>query len=302
MPLDGQRDALMPSSLTLDVVLNHMSDMVFIMAANSEQEFRYAKMNSSAMSASGLSSYAYGATFHDVVEPNEADVLYAQYLRAFRSRRSVSFLLDHEGQIGESVLSPIIAPDGHCTHVIGIVRDITERYRREETLIQQALHDSLTGMLNRHGLENGLKGSFREARRTATLVSLLMVDIDHLKEVNDTFGHVIGDLYIRDAAKRLHSALRTEDLVARVGGDEFLVAANIVNQADIVILAERILTAFAAPWPHEDINLNMSVSIGVAFYPLNGATAWDVITAADHALYKAKHAGGQRYEFAEGTV
>ncbi len=298
MSLHSQGGSLMPSSITLDLVLNQMTDMVFIMSADAGHVFRYAKMNPPAMSASGLSPYEYGATFHDVVEPGEADFLHAQYLKAVELRRPVSFVLNHGGQIGESVLNPIISRDGHCTHVMGTVRDITERYRREEALMQQALHDSLTGMLNRRGLEDGLRHMFREARRKATSVCLVMVDVDHLKEVNDTFGHVMGDLYIGVVAKRIQSTVRTEDMVARVGGDEFLVGAHIVNQEDVILLTDRILMAFSEPWVHDGLRLNMSVSIGVACYPLNGDTALEVVKAADQALYKAKYQGGQRYEFA----
>lgn len=285
--------------MTLELVINHMSDMVFVMSVDEHGVFRYKRMNSAAMKGSGLNTYAYGATFQDVVHPDEARVLNAYYQQAVQQQRPVSFILNHEGQVGETMLNAVVGDNGRISHVVGIVRDITARFQEEERFREQALHDSLTGLLNRRGLDQKLDTAFQQARATAAATCLLMIDVDALKFVNDGYGHVIGDLYLQDVALRIRSAVRTEDSVVRFGGDEFLVIANVAQKADVVILADRILHVLSQPWLHEQLALKMSVSIGIAAYPIHGVKAMEVIQAADHALYEAKHQGGDRYTFAD---
>lgn len=289
---------MVSQSIPLEQLIAQMTDMMFVMNVDTAGEFRYALMNPAAMRSSGLNQYAYGATFQDVVAPDEAAQLYAEYLRAKTLGRPVSFILNHNGQIGESILNLVFSPNGQCTHVLGTVRDITDRYQQEQQLRHQAHRDALTGLLNRRGLENGLNRMFTDAHRSSTFTSVFIVDVDNLKQVNDVYGHIVGDLYLRDVAERIRLAVRMDDLVSRFGGDEFLVVANVVDQLEIPLIAERILEAFEAPWPHRDVVITMSVSIGAATYPLNGTTPWEIIQAADKALYLAKNQGGGRYQFA----
>jgi len=103
-------------SLPLDLILTQMSDMLFVMTVDSNREFRYARMNPAAMRASGLNEDTYGAVFHDVVVPTEADFLHAQYSRALRLHKPVTFILNHESQIGESILNPIIGQPNYRPH------------------------------------------------------------------------------------------------------------------------------------------------------------------------------------------
>ena len=285
----------MTQQVTSDLILTLTPDMLFVMTVDSKQNFRYAQMNPAAMRASGLNEYAYGATFHDVVVPSEASLLYRQYLQTMRLRKPVAFVMTHEEQVGESILTPVFASNSQVTHIVATVRDITNRHKREEQLKHLAYRDALTGLLNRNGLSHGLDVLGIGTRKDPSLYSVFVIDVDNLKTVNDTFGHIVGDLYLANIAKRLRDATRAEDLVSRLGGDEFLVLARVASQADTQILAERLLETFQVPWNHEDIALNASVSIGVATYAIHGATIWDVIQAADMALYEAKGRGGQRY-------
>ncbi|QSO46895.1 sensor domain-containing diguanylate cyclase [Alicyclobacillus mengziensis] len=286
----------MAQQVTSDLILTLTPDMLFVMTVDSKQNFRYAQMNPAAMRASGLNEYAYGATFHDVVVPSEATLLYDQYFETMRLRKPVAFVMTHEEQIGESILTPVFAANNEMTHIVATVRDITDRHQREEQLKHLAYRDALTGLLNRNGLSHGLDILDVGTRKHPSLYSVFVIDVDNLKTVNDTFGHIVGDLYLANIAKRLRDATRVEDLVSRLGGDEFLVLAKVTSQADTQILAERLLETFRVPLIHEDIALNASVSIGVATYPIHGATIWDVIQAADMALYEAKGQGGQRYK------
>ncbi len=286
----------MAQQVTSDLILTLTPDMLFVMTVDSKQNFRYAQMNPAAMRASGLYEYAYGATFHDVVVPSEASLLYSQYFETMRLRKPVAFVMTHEEQVGESILTPVFASNNVVTHIVATVRDITDRHEREEQLKHLAYRDALTGLLNRNGLSHGLDILGVGTRKDPSLYSVFVIDVDNLKTVNDTFGHIVGDLYLANIAKRLKDATRAEDLVSRLGGDEFLVLAKVANQTDTQILAERLLETFQVPWMHENIALNASVSIGVATYPIHGATIWDVIQAADMALYEAKGRGGHRYQ------
>lgn len=287
----------MSENIIYEAIFERMTDLLFVMSATPTNGFQYTKMNSAAMRATGLNEFAYGAAFKDVVERHEADVLQSQYSRAVRSRQPVSFVLSHDGMIGESILSPVFADDGRCQHVFGTVRDITAHFHREERLKQQAYLDALTGLPNRYSLESSINTAFAKALENSTPVAVCVIDVDNLKSVNDTYGHIIGDLYLQNIGARLKATLRDEDHVSRFGGDEFVIAANMADELSAIAMAERLLQVFRAPWLHEDVFVEMSVSIGIAMYPFDGRTVWEVVRAADEALYDAKHQGGNRYVF-----
>ena len=283
--------------ITSDTILDHMSDLLFVMSVDPNRQFRYSRMNRAAMKETGLNEYAYGATFQDVVTADEAEILQSEYTKAYHLRRPVVLVMNHDGHIGESLLNPVLGPNHRVTHIVTTVRDITDRYTREEQLTRQANQDALTGLLNRRGLVNELEKRAAEFRALSCVYSVFLVDVDDFKHVNDTYGHMIGDLYLQHVAKRLELAMRAEDLVSRFGGDEFIVLAKTTDAVDMEIIARRIQQSFDAPWVHHQFAIHTHLSIGIAAYPIDGVTIWDVVEAADRALYEAKHAGGSRYVF-----
>ncbi len=281
--------------ISTELLFRQMTDMVFVMSVNSPADLRYAMLNPSAMKASGLNEYAYGATFHDVVEPAEAEFLFSQYSKVATLKRPVSFVLDHEGQIGESLISPITNANGMCTHIIGVVRDITERFHREKNLEYLAFRDELTGLFNRHALYARLQDAVKKAEQTACLLHILLLDCDKLKLVNDTFGHIVGDMMLQEVAKRIQNAVPKAHTIARVGGDEFLIAALTVNEMEVFEIAERMLSTLRMPWHREDINLRIPASIGIATYLIDSMDIQEVIEIADKGMYTAKQKGGNQY-------
>ena len=174
--------------------------------------------------------------------------------------------------------------------VFGVVlRDISDLKLQETVLRRLAERDSLTGLWNRHVLLNHLEQAVAAARRGA-LGALLYIDLDHLKQVNDSGGHAAGDKYLEEFAIALRSAVRAEDVVARVGGDEFAILMRTVNADDAVAVANAVRERLSGS--------AVSASIGVAVVDGKLPPA-EVMIRADHACYAAKANGGNRVELYE---
>ncbi len=179
-----------------------------------------------------------------------------------------------------------------------IVNAAFERLRSAEAQIRHtALHDHLTGLPNRRLLEDRLEISLERAKRNNTNFALLFIDIDKLKEVNDRYGHNIGDVYIKEIATKIRLSIRAEDSIARHGGDEIIVLVDDISKpGDVRIVAEKILKNVNTPFLFQNKEFAMSCSIGVAVYPLHGQSFQELMLSADAALYKAKSSGRNRIE------
>jgi diguanylate cyclase (GGDEF)-like protein len=164
---------------------------------------------------------------------------------------------------------------------------------------QQAQHDVLTGLPNRRLLTERLANSMELCRRRHRQMALLYMDLDGFKEVNDSHGHARGDLLLMHVAERIRSVVRSEDTVARIGGDEFIILLpEIADIADATRPAMELLRMLEAPFALSDALVQISASIGIAFFPADAIEAESLIAVADEALYNAKRAGKNRYEFA----
>jgi len=170
----------------------------------------------------------------------------------------------------------------------GSLTDITDRKHQEQAMQHQALHDALTGLPNRNLFHDRLEVAMHVTDRENKPLSILMMDLDRFKEINDTLGHHIGDHVLQEVAKRLESVLRATDTVSRFGGDEFvmLLSGTSVDQALQVIT--KIRGAFETGFVVEGHVLNIEVSIGVTAYPEHGTDAHTLIRRADVAMYSAK--------------
>jgi diguanylate cyclase (GGDEF)-like protein len=167
----------------------------------------------------------------------------------------------------------------------------------------RATHDSLTGSANRDTLNQRLMASFAvRDDRMGRRESVLFIDVDDFKDVNDTLGHEGGDALLIQLTNRLHGCVRAEDLVARLGGDEFAIAAIEGDDITGVDIAQRVLAALRAPFTVNDIELAVSVSIGVACREADTADAAELLRHADFAMYLAKGAGKGRYQLYEGAM
>ena len=183
----------------------------------------------------------------------------------------------------------------------GVIQDITERKLVEQEVHRLALTDQLTGLANRRHFFRRFGDIMKLADREKMVLSLMLLDLDGFKEVNDKYGHPVGDELLRAVSTRLQHCLRGTDIIARVGGDEF--AVLLVNPAEpegVLHSAERVVDAFSGHFDLEKIlNVRLGISIGIANYPEHGKSEEDLIHRADIALYKAKEVGGSTYRFCE---
>ncbi len=182
-------------------------------------------------------------------------------------------------------------------HVI-VARDITELREHQQRLEHQALHDALTGLPNRVLLNNRIEHALAGAQRTGQQIALMLLDLDRFKEVNDTLGHHVGDLLLKELADRLRKPVRESDTVARLGGDEFAVLLpNIDSEEHATELAERLHSVFLEPFKTDDgIPLDVGCSIGLALYPQHADEPAKLMQCADVAMYAAKE-GPQKIVF-----
>ncbi len=185
---------------------------------------------------------------------------------------------------------------------IAVAHDITDRKQMEARLHHLAGHDSLTDLPNRALLLDRLQIALKRARRDQSQLSILFIDMDGFKSVNDNYGHSVGDNLLRRIALRLKELVRASDTVGRLGGDEFLVLLNSTgDHQDVTMIAEKIRTELEIPYEVDGIELYLAPSIGIAQYPENGDDEQQLIQWADQAMYQAKSTGGNRVAFLESA-
>ena len=187
--------------------------------------------------------------------------------------------------------SPVHSRDDATPRYIGVVFDITERKRSEERINYLAHHDVLTDLPNRLAFGERLAAAIDKAARTGAPLAVVCIDLDRFKDVNDVFGHMVGDELLRQVARQLHAARDGAEL-ARVGGDEFtLIVSGPHARTQALDIVERLRAAVAAPFEIGSRRIRIGLSVGVAFYP-DQSDAQSLLASADAALYRAKAMGG----------
>ncbi|MBS9477842.1 EAL domain-containing protein [Ancylobacter sp. VKM B-3255] len=181
---------------------------------------------------------------------------------------------------------------GKVVRAFGILQDITEQKQSEQRMWHMANHDALTNLPNRGLMRDKLDVALRRTRRSGGYVGLLLVDLDHFKDVNDTLGHDAGDALLIEVGRRLSASVSEVDTVARLGGDEFIVLlSRMENPGDGMVVAQRILAALSLPFVSRRSSLSCRGSIGVTIAPDHGTDPSTLLKNADIALYRAKSAG-----------
>jgi diguanylate cyclase (GGDEF)-like protein/PAS domain S-box-containing protein len=187
--------------------------------------------------------------------------------------------------------------DGEPELIEGTIVDITQRKTAESQIVYQAYHDALTDLPNRLLFHDRLTQALAQAHRHGHGLAVLFMDLDQFKLVNDTLGHGAGDRLLQVVAERLARAVRAEDTVARVGGDEFtLLLPRIAQADDAARVAQHVLAAVAEPAEIDDQRIFLTTSIGISVFPADGIDAEALLTSADIAMYRAKDMGRNGYQ------
>ncbi|MGY4830954.1 EAL domain-containing protein [Sphaerotilaceae bacterium SBD11-9] len=181
---------------------------------------------------------------------------------------------------------------------MSIIRDIRDRHAAQAHIRHMAHNDALTGLPNRLSLMEHLGHMIAAARRNDSQVALLFIDLDHFKRVNDSLGHLVGDTLLQTLARRITESLRATDVVARFGGDEFIVLLpRTLQRMDVEEVAQKLLAAIEVPVNVDGRLISVTPSLGISMFPHDGETADDLIKNADTAMYLAKSRGRANFQF-----
>jgi diguanylate cyclase (GGDEF)-like protein/PAS domain S-box-containing protein len=192
--------------------------------------------------------------------------------------------------------SAVHPKDSGKVTILSLVEDVTERVAALEDVYRLAHHDTLTGLSNRVTLQDRLGQALTRARRHGNRVAVMMLDLDHFKNVNDALGHTVGDGLLQAVATRLRGRMRASDTLARVGGDEFVVVQpDLTDRSGAAVIAQKLIDAFGEPFFVQRNRLDIGAGIGITVFP-DDATDLDLLLRnADIALYRAKRGGRGRY-------
>lgn len=196
-------------------------------------------------------------------------------------------------------ISPILATNGSTTHFLYNCEDVTQQKENEQKIYHLAHHDSLTNLHNRFSINGILEQAISSAERHGKMVSVMFIDMNRFKHVNDAYGHKHGDILLQQIAQRLQGICRRRnDFLARIGGDEFLIIHSDIHDISFSALTARaIIEVLSLPYYIEEQELISSPSVGVALYPNDGNTASELIKNADNAMYHAKKSKQQKFSF-----
>jgi diguanylate cyclase (GGDEF)-like protein/PAS domain S-box-containing protein len=218
-----------------------------------------------------------------------------------------SMLLAKNGQLVpvEFIVRSMLRGEDHVD--MTIVRDLRDRHAAQARIHHLAHHDTLTGLPNRMSFMEQLDHVLIGARTRQSHLALLFIDLDHFKRVNDSLGHMVGDTLLRTVASRITSCLRATDIVARFGGDEFMVLlpglpATGDPGADVAEVAQKLLAAIEVPVIAEGRPIWVTPSVGISLYPDDGESAHELVKHADSAMYLAKSRGRANYQFFEAGM
>jgi diguanylate cyclase (GGDEF)-like protein/PAS domain S-box-containing protein len=249
-----------------------------------------------------------GKTAHDFFPKDAADAIAARDAEVLTSGQHLLVennplkMPDGTTRLVTTKRLAISGHDGKPQYLVGVIEDVTERRRAEERIAHLAHHDPLTDLPNRAAFVEHLAATLARAEKASDHFAVLCIDLDRFKEVNDVFGHSVGDALLREVARRLNEAAG-EAFLARLGGDEFtIVVAEGSQPSTAEALADRLIATVADNLEICGQRLRIGLSIGVAIYPADGADAATIVANADAALYRAKSEGRATIRFFDSDM
>jgi diguanylate cyclase (GGDEF)-like protein/PAS domain S-box-containing protein len=305
--LRAGQDRLHSQALYTQAVLEHMVDGVITI----DVQGRVESLNPAACAMFGYQAHELLGRNVSILMPEHDARQHGGYMSRYLAGGAARIIgkgRDVEGRRADGSVFPMslavsrIEHEGR-TRFIGLTRDITERKRAEAEIERLAFYDALTGLPNRRLLLDRLRQALAASRRKARRGAVMFIDMDNFKSINDTLGHGIGDRLLQDVARRLQAVLRTDDTVARWGGDEFVVLLQDLGaqQQDAVLhaeaAAEKLLRVLGQPYTLGGQQHHSTPSIGIVLWGEEGGDCEELLKHADHAMYQAKSAGRNRLCF-----
>lgn len=292
--------ALRQSELQYRLITENMSDLVCILERDGT--VRYASPSHRTVLGFAADYYE-GKNTLDYIHPDDIQIVRSQ-LKDLKEQ-DVSLTLEfrhfHADQRWiwlETKIQAIYDESGYLLHYLTVSREIMQRKALEKRLKHLAYHDTLTDLPNRRYFLAHLEEAIEETRYEKEQLGVLALDVDRFKQINDTFGHDVGDELLRQLACRLTSVLRKQDMVARLGGDEFAVLIRFTDPSSLHRVAEKIIQALQRPWEIDHHTFITTSSVGGARY-IKGLSTKQLLKRADLALYEAKADGRNQYVLAK---
>lgn len=210
---------------------------------------------------------------------------------------NISLISNYEKKLISGNVAPIRNDLGMIIGTVIALKDITEMKKKEEILYNMEYYDSLTGLPNRSLFTDRLKMALAQSKRNKEMCALIILDLDNFKAINDTLGHSVGDMLLKQVSEKIKGYLREVDTVARIGGDEFIIIQPQIKEiSDATKAADRILGKFQQPWRLEGKDYYITASMGIGIYPNDGEDPQTIFRNADTALYRAKELGRNNYQ------
>lgn len=200
-------------------------------------------------------------------------------------------------------VNTVVDDENNLTHFVAVYTDISEHKRIQDQLTHMTHHDALTDLPNRTLLDAMLEQAMKHADRTDVSVAVVYIDLDRFKNINDSMGHPAGDALLLQLSQRLKAVVRMDDFVARPGGDEFILMLQEIDSiAQVSNVMEKLMQVFTQPFQIDGHSIRMTASMGISLYPSDAEDAASLLSNADAAMYRAKEAGRNTYQFYTETL
>lgn len=292
--------ALRESDENFRLIAHYSSDLITILDPNGVH--LYSSHSHKAIYGYDPSYYIFRSFFFDVHQ-EDLPLLHKSFIDMFFTKEPKHIEMRKRHKEGDwiwvdAVLNPVLDEEGNIKHIVTVARNMTERKQFQEQLEYLAYRDALTGLPNRRLFSERLEQNVKRHKREKKTLAVMVLDCDKFKNINDTYGHDVGDLVIQEFAKRISTNIRETDTVARMGGDEFEILLPDITREEAEMIAERIIEAVRKPLKvNDEQTVNISTSIGISLYPLDTIHKESILKYADIALYAAKKAGRDNYQF-----
>lgn len=287
-----------------EIVFNGTQDAMFLIKVLDDKKFRYIRNNLAHQNKTGIGlDQIRNKTPQQLLGKKMGDIVEKNYSKCIDSKNMIEYEENLNLPAGERIwfttLTPIYEKD-KITYIVGSAADITKRKKLEKKLEKNANYDKLTGLANRRLFFERLEDIISESERYNNKFALLFIDLDGFKDINDNYGHEVGDKVLIKTGNRLSSSIRKSDMVSRMGGDEFtVIIRNAENRENVQKVVNKIHSELNEAMRIDDIICKVNSSIGIAIYPDNGNNSEELLKNSDISMYEIKKNGKGGYIFFE---